>query len=138
MIMFNFFHRLFNPHCEHCREKEELDAHCETCEVLKQELAFLRQERNILLDKLLNKDIVDQSADKEVDLENFKSLRPTHVPWAVRKQMLENEDRQQAKLMRDKKKEIPQVKTEGVQLTVKEMESVIGEDDAVSGSNAQV
>jgi hypothetical protein len=88
--MTNFFHRLFNPHCPDCRA----DAICESCETLRIEIARLRDENTKLLDRILEKPtspVAQEVAPMKVP--------PRNVPWNVRRQMLEAEDRERAKLM---------------------------------------
>lgn len=140
--MFNFFHRLLNPHCPHCQEERELSEHCETCEVLKMELASVKQERNLLLEKLLkgNEPVL---AVQEPEQEAFKSLRPVYTPWRVRQQAYEAESRRASAIRNAKDKELAdsQIKVRpsdvAKPLTVAEMEqAIIGDEDAVSGSNA--
>jgi hypothetical protein len=132
--MLLWLHKLFNPHCEHCQEKEEMLAHCETCEVLKMELASVKQERARLLDKLLNKDI--EVPVKEEEEAEFKPLNRVHLPWKAKQQLLEKEDRANAALLRAKEKEMknnqdPVIKTLE--------EAILGDDeDALPGSNAQI
>lgn len=93
-IITKFFHEMFNSHCSHCREELESSNICDSCEVLSQQLALSNAERQRLLDKLLTTpETVQQTEQASVKL-------PISIPWAVRRQMLEREDREQAKLMK--------------------------------------
>ena len=108
--MLNFIHRLLNPHCEHCaqerREKrEELKDNkvCASCETLQRQLEIKNHECEQLLDKLLKEPEapVTQSAPP------ISQVKPRTVPWAVRRQMLEAEDRKKAELLRKAPKPNP-------------------------------
>ena len=76
--------------------------------------------RSELLHRLLDKDKTEPLPFAEVDL---KPVGQTHVPWRVRQQMLEAEDRKTAELMRAKEKEMqshPRIKD------IEELEKELG------------
>lgn len=92
-----FFHELFNPHCEHCIDALRESRVCDTCEYLKMENARLHKENSILLDKLITK-----QGPKELKIEpKHEILHPISVgqinSWRVKRQLLENEDRNTAR-----------------------------------------
>ena len=95
--MTNWFHRLLNPHCPDCRDKEEYNKICNSCETLSSQLAIANLEKKQLLQALLDahKPVVS-GPQPEFDYERIK---PASVPWAIRKQMLEAEDRKKAELL---------------------------------------
>lgn len=76
---------------------------CETCEVLREQLARVISERNELLNKLINK---PEPIEPPIDKAQLKPIVPRHIPWPVRRQLLEAEDREAARLAREKAKEI--------------------------------
>lgn len=80
---------------------------CESCEILKQQLALVQNERNKLLDKLLES---PEKVEVEQPQIEYKDLKPKFIPWPVRQQILEKESAQRAKLMRDKTEEIEKAK----------------------------
>lgn len=82
---------------------------CETCDILRYQLEKSEKERRELLDKLLSKDRPEPLPEKQ---EEFKPITPQFVPWRVRQQMLEQEDRKTAQLMHDKNKEIEDLEKE--------------------------
>jgi len=87
---------------------------CESCEVLKMELAHLHQDNQRLLDKILT----PPTAPIERTGDNVTPILPRRgVPWNARKQMLEENDRHKAKLMKDAPKPSP------VDTTLEELES---------------
>ena len=72
---------------------------CETCEVLRSQLDESNRERKELLHKLLTK---DQAEPLPVDKEEIQPIKPQFIPWRIRQQMLEAEDRKKAQLMKDR------------------------------------
>lgn len=91
-----FFHEFANPHCSHC----EGDKICQSCETLKEQLAAANIEKNKLLDLILEKNkVVNEEPAKEID---YQSVKPKYIPWNVRKELLEAEDRERARIQRDK------------------------------------
>lgn len=97
----NWFHRLMNPHCPHCKEEHDESRVCQSCEHLKIMLEQSNIERKQLLGKLLDK--IDPPANDPVmnDEPKEPQLMKRNIPWNVRRQMLEKEDREKARLMRD-------------------------------------
>ena len=109
----SWLHRLFNPEV------------CETCEVLKQQLNFVQQQNQYLLNKLL---IPSDSVDKLVESEEPKPLVPKYIPFSIKRQMLEEEDRAKAKIIRESfereresKKNLDKVKED-----IKDLETELG------------
>lgn len=86
-----------------------VDIPCDTCEVLRHQLDESNRERRELLNRLLDK---DKPEPVEKEKEELKPLGPQFVPWRVRQQMLEAQDREQARLLREKKLEMAQQSTE--------------------------
>jgi len=82
---------------------------CEVCEVLRTQLDESNRERKELLTRVLNP---TQSEPLPIKEEEPQPIRPQVIPWKVRQQMLESEDRKKAQLMRDKKKEIDELEKE--------------------------
>lgn len=76
-------------------EREENEVRCESCEILKIQLDRSNIERDKLLFRILERP-TEVMNEKPVDI-----TPPRNIPWNVRKQMLEQEDRMKAKLMRE-------------------------------------
>lgn len=91
-----WLHRLFNPHCEHCREEREESRVCSSCETLKSQLESVNHEKNKLLDRLLEKPVLEATTQPEREI-----TKPINIPWNVRRQMLEREDRERARLIQN-------------------------------------
>ena len=70
---------------------------CNTCEVLRLELENSNRERRELLNRILDRDQPKTVPEEKVE---YKPIQPPFVPWRVRQQMLEQEDRKRAELMR--------------------------------------
>lgn len=93
---------------------------CNTCEVLRAQLDESNRERRDLLNRLLEPTKPEPPSFAEVDL---KPVGQTHVPWRVRQQMLEAEDRKAAELLKAKEKEMqnhPRIKD------IEELEKELG------------
>lgn len=100
--MIKFFHELFNPHCAHCLDIARENRICSTCEYLKMEVAQLRQQNQELIEKLTNKPT--RTENKTEATQEFKPINPGLVrSWAVKRQLLENEDRATAKALQENK-----------------------------------
>ena len=92
--MFKLFHRWLNPHCHEC----ELERECKTCDILRSLLESERFNNKQLLNSLLkqHEPLVETKHELPQPLQN-KS-----IPWNVRKQLLEDEERAKAQIMRQK------------------------------------
>jgi hypothetical protein len=82
---------------------------CNTCEVLRAQLDESNRERRELLNRLLEPSKPEPLA---VEKEDFKPIQPAFVPWRVRQQMLESEDRHQAALLKNRQVEIEKLEKE--------------------------
>ncbi len=80
-----------------------VDEPCETCEILRLQLAKSDAERLDLLHRFLDKDKPEPPSEKE---EELVPIKPQFTPWRVRQQMLEQEDRKKAQLMKDRVDEL--------------------------------
>ena len=69
--------------------------HCESCEILKQQLSIANQEIHKLMDRVLDK------PEPTVKVEERREITmPRPITWKVRRQMLEQEDRERARVLR--------------------------------------
>jgi hypothetical protein len=87
----------------------DLSVRCEACEILRESLAKSESERKELLHRLLDKDKTEPPAAEQ---QEFKPINQNFVPWRVRQQMLEAEDRKKAQLMKEKATEIEKLEKE--------------------------
>lgn len=89
--MINFIHRFLNPHCPDCIQASE----CKSCETLRFALEQAIYEKKLLLDKLIHPVSEPESVQQEI-----KPINRGTVPWRVRQQILESEDREKARILR--------------------------------------
>jgi len=84
-------------------------APCLVCEVLRHQLASSERERRELLQCVLTppEPIIEPEPKEE-----YKPVTPQFIPWRLRKEMLEAEDRKKAQLMQEKNKEIAELEKE--------------------------
>lgn len=73
------------------------DDPCESCEILRERLLKSDREREELLHRLLDK---DKPEPPPVPEEEPVPIKPNFIPWRVRQQMLEAEDRVKASLIK--------------------------------------
>lgn len=109
--MFNWLRELLEIRAEYQGLKKDIQ-HCESCETLKTQLSIANQEKKALLDRILEKPEPIPTPD---DIE-LKPIYPRGVSWNTRRQMLETESREAAKLLRQKKEEGPD------RITIEELE----------------
>jgi len=97
--LIKWLHHLLNPHCPDCKEEREDSKVCESCETLKAQLALSNHEKERLLNRLLEK----PNENQVTSTPDVKPLLPSSgIPWRVRRQALESEDREKAKLLKTK------------------------------------
>jgi len=96
--MLKWLHRLLHPHCPECAEEKKDSKVCPSCEVLKQQLEYANYEKKLLLNSIISP---RQTQDIPKEVVFPESISKAGIPWAVRKQMLEAEDRKKAALMRE-------------------------------------
>lgn len=107
-MFIKWIHHLLNPHCPDCRqEKEEIyerkehERACSSCEILRQQLAFANETNRHLIESITRKE-----NDSPPSAEAPNIVKPAFIPWRVRRQQLEAEDRVAAETLRKKKEEI--------------------------------
>lgn len=88
--------------------RSEYRKRCDTCDVLRVQLERANYEKEQLLKEILAPKTISEPVINETDL---KPISPkTHIPWKVRQEALEATDRQKAKLLKDKAKELELVR----------------------------
>lgn len=86
-----------------------VDISCQSCEILRLQLEKVDKERRELLTRLL---APEPSPLPPVKEEEPVAITPPFVPWRVRQQMLESEDRRSAQIARDRSVEIEKLEAE--------------------------
>jgi len=101
--MLKWLHHILEPHCSQCREEKQDNSVCASCETLKMQLEISNYEKKQLMDALLRPQVASVTIKDPILPEQIK---PRTIPWAVRKQMLEAEDRVQARLIQEAKSNV--------------------------------
>lgn len=96
--MLKWFHHLFNPHCAECRLERAESTICNSCENLKYEVNRLTNENARLLERILERpEVIPERTEAPI----LTAPLPRANTWQVRKAMLEAEDREKAKLLKN-------------------------------------
>jgi len=113
------------------REVKQEDTICQSCETLRQQLEIANYEKKQLLERLLEKPVTEPERTTAPEL---VAPRPKTVPWHIRRQMLEREDREKARAL--KGAAIPDSATEKVDVEELEQELGVAEKAREQQSNA--
>lgn len=119
------------------RRENQMPKLCESCEVLKVELANERMEKQKLLDHILkpaDNDTTPLNDDKRVPT----PIMPRHVPWKVVQQRLEADDRKESERIMKEFRERTGMKTQPITAVpipnrseeVQKLEKEMGIEDA--------
>jgi len=98
-----WIHRLFNPHCTHCIEERE----CGTCKTLQAQLDFVQTQNKVLLERLMPTSIGEIPSELKIP----EPINKLPVPWHVKRRILEEQDRHEAQLLKDKQVELKNAKS---------------------------
>ena len=110
---------------------------CQTCEVLKMELARAHDQNQRLIEIITAK----PEPETKISIENLKPILPTrHMPFHVRRQMLEQEDRAKARVIQAQKEALKEnVVDESLTSKLEqELDIVATEREAESGVRKEV
>lgn len=131
-----FFHHLFNPHCEHCKEEREDSRICTSCESLKYQIESLTYQIQKLLEALIQATAKETTAQAPVDISSLKPITPRSIPWSLRKQQLETNSLKEAmKLQEQEQQSEVRVRATNEALAVKtteELEKSLGVSENAS------
>jgi hypothetical protein len=101
---------------------------CETCERLQIELNYQRQVNQQMLNSLI--ELANPIPREEISIkQEHKPINRADIPWRVRQQMLEEEDRAKLKVIQRKEEE-----TKANTLTTAELEAELGIDSLPEGA----
>lgn len=90
---------------------------CQSCETLKQQLEIANYEKQQILTKLL-KEPTPEPTTPPVEI-----TRPRALPWNIRRQLMEREDRERARLLRNAPKPISE---NNEKISTEELEKELG------------
>lgn len=93
-----FFHEMWHPHCDHCEELAREAKICQSCETLRANITTLTYENQKLLAAVTKQPEPEQPVR---DTRELKPVMPRMMPFSMRRQMLEAEDRAAAKLLKN-------------------------------------
>ncbi len=103
--MFNWLNELLEIRYTYKRAKFEMEreaAICKSCENLQLELAKAHELNNTLLKNITTKPI----EEPKINMTELKPITPSrHLPFNVRRQMMETEDRRRAAILREQELE---------------------------------
>lgn len=111
-----FFHRLWHYHCIECAHEELENKVCSSCEILRQQLAQVNQEKQALLNLIIEQ---HKPIPEPKEAPPMVQLPSKHTPWRVRAQMLEQASREEAAALRRNQAD-----------GISELEKELGVDDA--------
>ncbi len=114
-----FFHELINPHCQHCIDERRENKICSSCEILQLQVARLQYENEKLLSKILEKPV----EEIKINTEDLKPIQNKAMPWRVRQQALEREDRRTAQLLKQNESITTEDLEKEMDIAAKERES---------------
>lgn len=137
MTFKHWFHHLFNPHCPQCEEVEQEKKVCQSCEVLKLQLAIANDEKRQMLETILSMSNPpkQETAPPPVD---WEKLRPRAATWNIRKQMLETEDRRKAQILAQQKKDAITNDIAKLEEELGVQEGVTSDAESVQGSQESI
>jgi hypothetical protein len=130
--MLKWLHHLLEPHCPDCKAEREDNAICKSCETLRIQLEIANYEKRQLNDAVIRLSLPPERTAPPAYQEP-QPARQQHIPWAVRRQMLEAESRREAQLINARKEEeaklaasVPRGPSGGISASVAELEQELG------------
>lgn len=83
---------------------------CASCETLRGQLEFVNFEKKQLLDAILR--LTNPQFETPHNEQETQPIRPKNIPWTVKRQMLEEEDRVRARVIERTRKDIDELEKE--------------------------
>lgn len=123
-----WLHHLLEPHCEHCREERETNRVCQSCETLKSQLATANHREQQLLVRILELTNPVKPEPRQIELPP-EALKPKYTPWEVKRQMLEENDREKARVIAQNKKQTEEVLARNKSQSVEQLEKELGVEE---------
>ena len=94
----DFINHLLSPHCHEC----DLNKECLNCLKFIQLLDQEKSEKRKLLDTLIS--LLSEPVEDKV--ETPAPIKPALVPWRIKKELLEQEDRKKAQILKEQTEEL--------------------------------
>lgn len=96
-MLIKWMHHILNSHCAECKVEREEREHCKNCDTLKELLEVEKFEKRELLKQLLKEPEITPEVRYEA---TKKELMPKTIPWRVKRELLEQEDRVRAQVLK--------------------------------------
>jgi len=127
--MIQFFHKLLNPHCEHCTEQRREERRCESCDTLRSQLELANHDKKKLLELIerMNNPSIPEPVEPLTDI---KPIIGGNAHWPTLKRTLEAEDRKEAELLKKARSHI------GRSDNIKDLEREVGIPESQERKNA--
>lgn len=126
MLLLDWYRQWLEIRAEFKAKKFELNREvtteksiCQSCETLKSQLEIANYEKKLLLNRLLEK---PEPIEERTIAPELVAARPRAIPWHIKKQMLETEDREKARAMREAPKPDSVTNTKVDKVDVEELE----------------
>jgi len=135
MILLDWYQQWLEIRTEFKAKKFELTREvkqeevCQSCETLRNQLEIANYEKKLLLDRIL---ATPEKEPERTTAPELVAARPRTIPWHVRQQMLEKEDREKARALRN----APKSDSEKIDVSELEKELGVAEKAREQQSNA--
>lgn len=113
--MIKFFHRLFNPHCDHCIEEARDNKICPTCAVYRSQLELANHEKKLLLETI---EKISNPIIEEREVLHTEPILPRRSNWPAERKILESESKIAAEKLRARRAELKSEKIEDLEKEV--------------------
>lgn len=130
--MSNWFHRFFNPHCVHCIAERDENRYCAGCDAKGAEIQALKEERDRLLNHILNPVSKQNPIQTDKD-EELAPILPASMPWKIRRRHLEEQDRAKAQAIKNAPKSDEEVAKENEVLEEVLLDTSVPTEVALNG-----
>lgn len=129
--MFKWIHHILEPHCPDCKAEREESKVCKSCESLLHQLEMANYDKIKLIETISKMAHPEQTtAPAPV---RYDPIKPHSIPWKVKQQQLEAEDRKTFQLLKEKQREEELLKNKPATLeldkrvrSVEELEKELG------------
>lgn len=96
--MWYWLHHLLQPHCADCQREAEVNKICRSCNSLREQLEYARQENQQLLTHIMT---LTAKPEEPVPAAAPQIPVGKMTTWRTHRQLLEERDRETARLLRD-------------------------------------
>lgn len=119
--MWKWIHHILEPHCPECKAELEDSRICQSCETLKHQLEVMSYTQRELVKTITEISKPEVPVSNEV--RDYEPIKPRTVPWQVKRQLLEEEDRVKARIISENEKLNKKLQEEA---SINKLESELG------------